>query len=127
MFEYAPQNSAWRLFRGFQHDRARRARKPAMDEILQPGAFDHVMHGAAFEMQMTRMRARRIHAYAAARGPAMHHRAGHIGMKLEAERVTRLERLHRKVVALGKQLGTARQMKALAMPVIDALRPVRAE
>jgi hypothetical protein len=45
-------------------------------------------------------------------------------MKLEAERVTRLERLHRKVVALGKQFSAARQMKTLAMPVIDALRPV---
>src|SRR5438132_9677311 len=76
---------------------------------------------------MTRLRARRIHADATARGPAMHHGVGHIRMKLEAERMTVLIRLHWKVVAFSKQSCAARQLKSLAVPVIDALRPVRAQ
>ena len=48
-------------------------------------------------------------------------------MELEAECVTVLIRLHRKVVAFGKQFCAARQLKSLAVPVVDALRPVRAE
>src|SRR5262249_14471177 len=74
-----------------------------------------------------RMRAGLLHAYAAARGPAVHHGVGHVGMKLEAERLAVLECLHRKVVAFGEQLGAAGKLKSLPMPVIDALRPVRAE
>src|SRR5262249_3598177 len=46
-------------------------------------------------------------------------------MKLEAEGVAGAERLHRKIVAFGKELGACGQLKALAMPVIDLLRPVR--
>src|SRR5258705_320139 len=38
-----------------------------------------------------------------------------------------LKRLHRKVIAFGEQFGAPGQLKALAVPVIDALRPVRAE
>ena len=44
--------------------------------------------GARFEVEVAGMRAGLLHAHAAARGPAMHHRVGHVGMKLEAERVT---------------------------------------
>src|SRR4051794_26448614 len=71
------------LFRGFRHDRARHARKPAVDELLEPGALGDVIHRARFEMPMPRLRARRIHAIVAARGPAMHHRPGHVRVKLE--------------------------------------------
>src|SRR5882757_4712780 len=77
-------NSAWRLFRSFRHDRTRHAREPAVDEVLQPCALAHVVHRAIGKVQMTRMRAGRIHSYTAARGPAMHHRVGDIGMKLQA-------------------------------------------
>ena len=79
------------------------------------------------EMLMTLTRARRIHPVVAARGPAMHHRVGHVGMKLEAEGMAGPECLHREIVALGEQFGATRQLKSLAMPVVDALRPVRAE
>src|SRR4029077_18924486 len=66
-------------------------------------------------------------ALAAARGPAMHHRVSHVGMKLKAGGVPVLKRLHRKIVALGQQFGANRQLKSFAMPVIDPLRPVRAK
>src|SRR5258705_13825869 len=123
----ARANSAWRLFGGVQHDRARRARDPARNEILQPRPFDHIVHRAAFEVKVTRLRARRIHADAPARGPAMHHGVGHVRMKLEAERMTVLIRLHRKVIAFGEKFCAARQLKSLAVPMVDALRPTRAE
>ena len=45
-------------------------------------------------------------------------------MKLEAEGMAGLERLHRKVIAFGEQFSARRKMKSLAMPVIDLLRPV---
>ena len=48
-------------------------------------------------------------------------------MKLEAEGVPVLKRLHRKIVALGQQFGADGQFEPFAMPVIDLLRPVRAE
>ena len=82
---------------------------------------------AAFEMKVTRLRARRIHPDASARGPAMHHGVGHIRVKLEAERMTVLIRLHRKVVAFGEQFCAMRQLKSFAVPVVDTLRPVRAQ
>ena len=98
---------------------------PARDEILEPRTLRGVVHRATFEVKVTRLRARLIHADASARGPAMHHGVGDIGMKLEAERVAVLIGLHRKVIALGKQLGAIRQFKSFAMPVVDPLRPVR--
>src|SRR6185436_8326879 len=82
------ENSARRLFGGVQHDRGRRGCDPAGNEILQPRPFDRVMHRAAFEVKVTRLRARLLHADACARGPAMHHGVGHLKMKLEAERRT---------------------------------------
>ena len=48
-------------------------------------------------------------------------------MKLEAECMTVPIRLHRKIIAFGEQFCAARQLKSLAVPVIDAFRPVRAE
>src|SRR5205823_6552046 len=78
-------------------------------------------------MKVTRLRARRIHADASARGPAMHHGVGHVGMKLKAECMTVLISLHWKVIAFGEQFCAARKLKSLAVPVVDALRPIRAE
>ena len=40
-------------------------------------------------------------------------------MKLEAESVPVLKRLHRKIVALGQQFGADGQFEPFAMPVID--------
>ncbi|GCC43755.1 hypothetical protein chiPu_0027705 [Chiloscyllium punctatum] len=85
------------------------------------------MHGAPGEVLMDRLRARRIQPRATARGPAMHHRVGHIGMELQAEGVAELERLHREIIAGRKQVRAVGQSKALAMPMIDARRPVRAK
>src|SRR5665213_3461030 len=76
---------------------------------------------------MARPRARQFEARMAARGPAMHHRVGHVGMKLEAEAVLRPERLDRKIASLGQQFGSAGQLKSLAMPMVDVIRPVRAD
>src|SRR5215510_14935452 len=77
-------------------------------------------------MLVPRLCARRIHAVIAARGPAMHHRVGDIGMALEAKSGAVLDGLVRKVVAFGEPLSASRQFKPFAMPVIDALRPIRA-
>src|SRR6267154_1109619 len=73
------------LFGRFRHDRPRHAGQPAIDKLLQPRAFDHVMHGAVGKVKVTRTRAWLVHAIMAARGPAMQHRVGYVGMKLEAE------------------------------------------
>jgi hypothetical protein len=70
--------------------------------MLQPGALGDVMERATFEVVMALARARQFEAFMAARGPAMHHRAGDVGMKLETEGVTRPESLHRKVAAFGQ-------------------------
>src|SRR5580765_643945 len=85
------------------------------------------MHRAIQEVLVTFTGARRSHPVVATRGPAMHHRVGHVRVKLEAEGVAGLKCLHWEVVALGEQLGPMRQLKPLAVPMVDALRPVRAE
>src|SRR5262245_56721171 len=63
----------------------------------------------------------------AVRGPAMHHRVGHIGMELEAEGLAILERLVWKVAALREQIRADGKLKTLAMPMINMVRPVPAE
>src|SRR5438034_10316176 len=60
----------------------------------------------------------------AARGPPAHHGVGHVGMKLQRKGGAAVtKRLHREGVALRQQVGTERQVEALAMPLIDLLRP----
>src|SRR5215475_5635577 len=76
-------------------------------------------------MQVARLRAGQVGV--AKRGPTTHRSEGHVGMKLQAERACPLIRLHREVVALGKQSGATRQLESFAMPVIDLAGPVRAE
>ena len=95
--------------------------------MLQPHALGHVVHRAIGKMQVTRKRAGRIQPDAAACGPAMHHRVGDIRVELETERMAKLKRLHGKSVAFGQQLGAPRQLKSFTVPMVDALRPVRAE
>ena len=51
----------------------------------------------------------------AARGPAMHHRVGDVGMKLKAERMVDLEGLDREVASLRQQFGAVRKFKSLAV------------
>src|SRR4051795_13035322 len=71
--------------------------------------------------------ARQRQTFVAARGPAMHHRGGHVGMKLEAERMVEAESFDREVASLRQQFALGWQLKTLAMPVIDVIRPVRAD
>ena len=63
------------------------------------------MDGAAFEVEMARLRSGLVHI--AMRGPAAHRAEGHVGVELEAERIAPGEGLHRKVVALGEVHGYA--------------------
>src|SRR5258708_38241229 len=72
-------------------------------------------------------RARREATLVAARSPAMHHRVGHVGMKLEAERMAVAERLDREIASLRQQFASFGQLKTLAMPVIDVIGPIRAD
>src|SRR6202022_4893886 len=115
------------LFRGFRHDRQRHASQPAFDKLLQPRTLGHVMHRAICEVMMARARAWQFEARMAARGPAMHHRVGHVGMKLEAEAMIQPKRFPREIAALRQQFGAIRKFKSFAVPVVDMIRPVRAD
>src|SRR6202166_565213 len=115
------------LFRGFRHDRRRHASQPAIDELLQPGALGHVMYRTIGEVVVARARARQFEARMAARGPAMHHRVSHVGMKLEAEAMIQSKRFHREVASLRQQFGARGKFKSLAVPVVDMIGPVRAD
>src|SRR5947209_13014401 len=75
------------------------ARQPAMNEMIEPGTLCHVIDGAVREVMMPLPGAGRAEAVIAARGPAMHHRVGHVGMKLDAKGIAGPKRLHRKIVA----------------------------
>src|SRR5690349_9973418 len=69
-----------------------------------------------------------FHPLLPADGPAAHHRVRHFGMKLDRVGMIALaERLHRKGIALGEQRRAARQFEALAVPLIDVIRPDLAE
>src|SRR3977135_4622669 len=94
--------------------------------MLQPGAFGHVVTRAVGAVMMARTRARQLEAGVAARGPAMHHRVGHVGMKLEAEGVAVLKRLDRKIAAFRQQFGADGKPESLALPVIHGVRTTRA-
>src|SRR3979411_1544569 len=87
------------LFRGFRHG-LRHARQPAVEKCLQPGALGHVMDRAIGEVMMARAGARQSETLMAACGPAMHHRVGHVGMKLNAERMAEAERFDREIASL---------------------------
>src|ERR1700722_18299050 len=76
-----------KLFRGFRHHRQWHAGQPAIEELLQPGALGDVVDRAAGEMLGARAGSRQGAPLLAARGSAMHHRVGHVGMKLETERM----------------------------------------
>src|SRR3954463_3651589 len=57
----------------------------------------------------------------------MHHRVGDVGMKLKAERIVELKRLDREIAALGQQFGARGEFKALAVPMIHMIGPMRAD
>src|ERR1700758_707941 len=95
--------------------------------MLEPSALSDVVDSAIRKVLVTRTGARRVHAVAAAGGPAMNHGVGHVGMELQAVAGVVANRLHREIVAGGQQLGAIGQLEALAVPVIDLGRPVRAE
>jgi hypothetical protein len=77
------------------------------------------MDRAIGEVLMARPRARQFEALVATSGPAMHHRVGHVRVKLETESVVELERFHREVAAFRQQLGPIRKFKSLAVPVVS--------
>ena len=79
-------------------------------------------------MRGTLLRARRLHAVVTARGPAAHHRVGDIHVELQGEgRLAVAEGLHRKGFALRQQGGSARQIEALAVPLVNLIGPVLAD
>src|SRR5581483_2963708 len=95
------------------------------EEGLQPGALDHVVDGTAIEMRLPWLRARLVRV--AMRRPAAHHPEGHIWMELQAKGIAPSKRLVRKIIASREQLRATRQLKTLAVPMVDLCRPVRAE
>ncbi len=99
------------------------AADPAFQEHAEPGARRIIVDRAVGEMGVTRARAGQFQPLVAARGPAMHDGVGHVGMKLQREGAPDADRLHRESVALGQQFGAGRQLKALAVPLIDACGP----
>src|SRR5581483_802007 len=105
----------------------RRLQQPSPNKMLQPLPFRRVVHRAVRKVLVARAGAGGIHAVAAAGGPAMHHGAGDVGVELQAETRVIADRLHREIIAGGEELGAIRQLKALAMPVIDLRGPVRAK
>src|SRR3954469_2253453 len=116
-----------KLFRRLRHGHVetgnpRRPRQPAVEKCLQPGAFDDVMDCAIGEVMVAFAGARQRETFVAARGPAMHHSGGHVGMKLEAERMVEAERFDREVASLRQQFAPGWQIKTLAMPMIDVIR-----
>jgi hypothetical protein len=121
----SPTESRPRLFRGLRHRRYRHARQPAIEKGPEPGALGYVMDRAIGEVMMARARAGQFEPRMTARGPAMHHSVGHIGMKLEAESVARSQRLNREVATLGQQFGAGRKFESFAVPVVDVVRPMR--
>src|SRR6476659_8174336 len=60
----------------------------------------------------------------AARGPPAHHGVGHVGMELQREGGAAVtEGLHREGITLRQQVRAERQVEALAMPLVNLLRP----
>ena len=99
-------------------------RQPALEEMRQPVLHRIIEHEPVLEMRGPLLGARQFHAVLAADGPAAHHRVRHFRVKLDRIGMIALpERLHREGVALGEQGRTARQVEALAMPLIDVIRP----
>src|SRR5665213_699452 len=84
------------------------------------------MHRAIGEVTLALARARRTQAVVAARGPAMHHRVGDVGMELETERVAHPDSFDREIASLRQQLRTIRQLKTFAVPMIDMIGPAGA-
>src|ERR1700722_4642068 len=115
-----------RLFRGFRHHRWH-AGQPSIEKLLQPGALADIVDRAAGEMLVARASSRQCEPRIAARRPAMQHRVGYVGMKLETKRMARLERLHREVASFCEQFSATWKFKSFAVPVVDMIRPMPAE
>ena len=115
-----------RLFRGFRHDRAgMRASQPSM-KLLQPGAFGDIMHRAIGEVRW-RARApgasmRRGRAWSS-NASSRRSRQGETGSRRRGRTGTPAPENRRPRPAARRR----RQLESLAVPMIDVLRPVRAE
>src|SRR5436305_10413177 len=92
-------------------------RQPVVQERREPGAAGLIVHGAVGEVGVAGLGAGQRHALVAAGGPAADDVVGDVGMELQRiGGIAVAERLHRKGVALGDQLGAAWQLEALAVP-----------
>src|SRR5579872_7422732 len=68
------------LLGGLRHRDFTLAYQPAIKKLPKPRALDNVVAGAPREMLVRRISARHVQMFGAARGPAMHHRGGDVGM-----------------------------------------------
>ena len=98
-------------------------REPPFQKNAEPGARRIIVDRAIVEMGLPRPRAGQFHAVVAARGPAMHHRMRHVGMKLQRESPPGADRLHFERIALGEEFRARRHVEPFAVPLIDTFRP----
>src|SRR5436853_6827638 len=94
-----------------------------VEESREPSAAGGIVRGTVGEMGGARLGARQQRALMAAGGPAADGGVGDIGMELQRIGAVLPERLHRKRVAFRQKLGARREVEALAMPLVDLLRP----
>lgn len=101
----------------FDEDQVEEFRKPGLERCIE----DH----PAFEMVMTLLGVGHDEAVRAVDDPALHHGAGEFGMELQAPGIVSVtDRLVAVDFALGQQLAAMRKVEALAVKVVDHLRPV---
>src|SRR6516164_10527797 len=97
---------------------------PAFQKNGEPSACAVIVDLAIDKMLSARLCAWRLRTHMPARRPAVHHGMGHVGMKLQREASPIAEGLHLEHVAFGQKLGAARLIEALAVPLVDLLRPI---
>jgi hypothetical protein len=83
-----------------------------------------IVDWAVHEMLVAGFCARQGKALVPPRGPAAHHRVGHLGMKLDAVGRSPVAKcLHLEDIAFGEEVGPGGQVEAFSVPLIDDLRP----
>jgi MFS family permease len=107
--------------------RGPRRRKPMVEEGAEPCLAGVIMQQPALEMRLARLGVRQRHAFVAARRPAAHGGVGDVHVELQrvgSAAVT--EGLHRERVSFRQHHRLVRQVKALAVPLIDVVGPFAA-